>query len=241
MTRHHLAEFYMLEAELVDMNSLDQLLDLTEHMIKQVIVNTFKKFNSSKILEQINKSEYVKLKENKKNKLPKDYTEFILNLAQVSFKRITYKTAIDLLNEKKPNSIKYGDDFNKEQEKLLAENFDQTPVFVTNYPKSLKPFYMRQNLEQPDLVDNFDLLAPYVGEIVGGSLREFRYGVLLEAMEKQKLNLDDYKNYLETKKFGSMKMGGFGLGMERFIQFLLNIDNIKDTCAFPRSIYNCKM
>ncbi len=241
MTRHHLAEFYMLEVELIDMNNLEELLDLTEKMIKQVIINTFKNFNSSQIFEQINKSEYGQMKGNKKNKIPKDYKEFILNLAQVSFKRITYRAAIDLLNEKKPNSIKYGDDFNKEQEKLLTEYFDQTPVFVTNYPKILKPFYMRQNLEQPDLVDNFDLLAPYVGEIVGGSLREFRYDLLLEAMERQKLNLDDYKSYLETKKFGSMKMGGFGLGLERLIQFLLNIENIKDTCAFPRSIYNCKM
>jgi asparaginyl-tRNA synthetase len=100
---------------------------------------------------------------------------------------------------------------------------------------------MRRNQERSDLVDNFDLLVPNVGEIVGGSLREHNYKLLLEAMEEQGLNLHDYKEYLETKKYGAMKMGGFGLGLERFVQFLLNIQNIKDTCAFPRSLHNCKM
>lgn len=236
MTRHHLAEFYMLEVELIDMNDLTQLLDLTENMIKQVILNTFKRFNAELFFELLNKTEPKSAQKTVKN-----YREFILNLAQANFARITYKEAVELINKKKPNSIKYGDDLNKEQEKFLVKCFKQTPVFVTNYPKSLKPFYMRQNEQDSDLVDNFDLLAPYVGEIVGGSLREHRYDLLVSAMKKQNLNLDNYASYLETKKFGSMKMGGFGLGLERFVQFLLNIENIKDVCAFPRSIYNCKM
>ena len=100
---------------------------------------------------------------------------------------------------------------------------------------------MRTCKEDADLVENFDLLAPFVGEIVGGSLRENNYNYLIEAMKRQNLNLDHYEQYLETKRFGSMKMAGFGLGLERFIQFLLNIENIKDVTALPRSIYNCKM
>lgn len=130
---------------------------------------------------------------------------------------------------------------NKEQEKLLVDYFEHVPVFVTHYPKSLKPFYMRQNLESPEFVDNFDLLAPYVGEIVGGSLREHRLDLLTEAMQNQNIDIEKYKDYLETKKYGAMKMGGFGLGLERFIQFLINVENIRDTCAFPRSLRQCKM
>lgn len=234
MTRHHLAEFYMLEVELIDMDNLDQLLDLTETMIKDVIVNVYNKFNTQYFFNSLSQTE-------KTDSKTKNYTDFILNLAKSNFVRITYREAIDLLNKKKPKSIEYGQDFSKEQEKLLVDYFKQTPVFVTKYPKSLKPFYMRTCKEDADLVENFDLLAPFVGEIVGGSLRENNYSYLIEAMKRQNLNLDHYEQYLETKRFGSMKMAGFGLGLERFIQFLLNIENIKDVTALPRSIYNCKM
>lgn len=241
MTRHHLAEFYMLEVELIDMNSLDQLLDLTETMVKHVITHVYKSFDVNSFLKVLNKTEHDQLKTNKKNLTAINYSEFILNICNSKFIRITYQQAVDLLNQIKPKSIEYGQDFSKEQEKLLVNHFKLIPVFVTNYPKSLKPFYMRENLENSNLVDNFDLLAPYVGEIVGGSLREHRYEHLVQAMKRQNLNLANYKPYLETKKYGSMKMGGFGLGLERFIQFLLNIENIKDVCAFPRSIYSCKL
>jgi asparaginyl-tRNA synthetase len=93
----------------------------------------------------------------------------------------------------------------------------------------------------PNVVENFDLLVQNVGELVGGSAREYRYDILLDSIKTQGLNLDNYKLYLETKEFGGMKMGGFGIGLERFMQFLLNIDNIRDTCAFPRHWEYCKM
>ena len=111
--------------------------------------------------------------------------------------------------------IEFGQDLNKEQEKLLVSHFENVPVFVTHYPKSMKPFYMRQNIEDPLFVDNFDLLAPHVGEIIGGSLREYRIELLTEAMNKKNLNIECYSSYLETKKYGAMRMGGFGLGLER--------------------------
>ena len=222
-TRHHLAEFYMLEAELVDMNNIGQLLDFTEALVKTVISNVCAKFDAE-FFENFCDTNFKnnnKTDSNRKIAL-KNHIEFILALVKKDFVRLSYTEAIELLNTnlgKRKKIVKkrlqFGDDLNKEEEKLLVELVDNKPVFVINYPRSLKPFYMRQSDEHPDLVDNFDLLVPNVGEIVGGSLREYRLDLLREAMLKQNLNLDCYKSYLETKKFGSMKMGGFGLGFER--------------------------
>jgi asparaginyl-tRNA synthetase len=242
MTRHHLAEFYMLEAELIDMNQLDSLLDFTEALVKDVALNSYKRFPSD-LLASFNKQP---LKEPKAAL----YTDMIKSILEKPFVRITYSEAVVLINKllkgkqgrkMTKKSIEFGEDLNKEQEKLLVSHFENVPVFVTHYPTALKPFYMRQNIERPEFVDNFDLLAPFVGEIVGGSLREYRLEVLREAMKKQGLDVEAYGGYLETKKFGGMRMGGFGLGLERFMQFLLNIENIRDTCAFPRSLHHCKM
>ncbi len=240
MTRHHLAEFYMLEAELIDMNNLESLLEFTETLVRDVALNTYNKF-SSEFLSSFSRPNYPK------NSM---YTEMIKLLIEKPFVRITYSEAVELikkllnskLNKKMTKkSIEFGEDFNKEQEKLLVSHFENVPVFVTHYPTALKPFYMRQNVDRPEFVDNFDLLAPFVGEIVGGSLREYRLEILKEAMKKQGLDTEVYAGYLETKKFGGMKMGGFGLGLERFMQFLLNIENIRDTSAFPRALNHCKM
>lgn len=149
--------------------------------------------------------------------------ELIMNkLKTKKFVRITYKEAVDILNKlildkkrklnlSKKNQLSYGDDINKEQEKLLVEYFDNTPTFVTNYPKSMKPFYMRQNDQDATLVDNFDLLAPFVGEIVGGSNREYRVDILTETINKQNLDIGLFNDYLNSKKYGGMKMGGFGI------------------------------
>ena len=148
--------------------------------------------------------------------------EFIIDkLTSKKFIRITYMEAIDILNKlildkkrklnlSKRVQVNYGDDINKEQEKLLVEYFDQTPTFITNYPKSMKPFYMRQNDQDSRLVDNFDLLAPFVGEIVGGSNREYRMDILIESIKNQNLNINLFNDYLNSKKYGGMKMGGFG-------------------------------
>lgn len=241
LTRHHLAEFYMLEAELVDMNGLNQILDHVERFLKEVCLNTYEKFSKNDL--------DIILSNQAKNNM--NYAEFITgSLKDKNFIRIKYKEAIEILNRllaKKKYShlakkkIEFGEDLNKEQEKLLVEYFEQVPVFVTNYPKAIKPFYMRQSLEDELEVENFDLLAPRVGEIIGGSLREHRLDLLTDSIRKQNLDLNVFKYYLETKKYGAMKMGGYGLGLERLIQFLVNIENIRDTCAFPRSLYNCKM
>ena len=134
------------------------------------------------------------------------------------FKRITYTHALDILNEstknekvksaKKLSPLAFGDDLNKEQEKHLVELLGGMPVFLTHYPKRIKPFYMRKCATNGDLVENFDLLVPGVGEIVGGSLRESRVEILEENIKRNGLDLNAFGLYLETKKFGSMKMGG---------------------------------
>ncbi|CAF0831021.1 unnamed protein product [Brachionus calyciflorus] len=243
MTRHHLAEFYMLEAEMIDMNSLDQILDLTENFLKQVSLKTYDVFDKNLL--------HLILNKNKPKTSGLEYIEKITNtFNSKKFVRITYQEALDILNKllntKKyskliKKKIEFGEDMNKEQEKLLVEYFQDTPVFVTKYPKSIKPFYMRQSEDNEKLVENFDLLAPHVGEIIGGSLREHRIDLLNDAIKNQDLEPQVFDLYLETKKFGAMRMGGWGLGLERFMQFLINIENIRDVSSFPRSLYNCKM
>lgn len=211
----------MLEAELVDMNNIDQLLDFTEKLVKDVTLNVYGKFKPDFL------SSFSPVDKNKKAKdtvSTPAHPDLIRNLMNKKFVRITYSDAIEILNEllkgklgKKmaKKKIEFGEDMNKEQEKMLVDYFEQTPVFVTHYPTMLKPFYMQQSEEMSGCVENFDLLAPFVGEIVGGSLREYRLDVLTEAMKRQNLDLDDYKCYLDSKKYGAMQMGGFGLGMER--------------------------
>jgi asparaginyl-tRNA synthetase len=228
----------MLEAELIDMDNLDKLLDFTESLIRNVTLNIYDRVGVDFL------SSFKKI--NKKTNASEIHSNFILDVISQKFIRLKYSEAVDILNrilkgklgktylrnwfiiiiliiffdlgrKITKKSIEFGEDLNKEQEKLLVEYFDNVPVFVTHYPKSLKPFYMRENLESQFLVDNFDLLAPGVGEIVGGSLREYRIDLLEKAMHKQKLDLKSYESYLETKKYGAMKMGGFGLGLERLL------------------------
>lgn len=239
LTRHHLAEFYMLEAELIDMRTLDQLMDLAEDFLRQVSLDTLNQltrspvtsFSSSSSSSSAHITSLIDMFESKKR-----------------FERVTYEQALEILNntnkkKKTFKKIEFGQDLNKEQEKLLVEHFGgRTPVFVSHYPREIKPFYMRQSIsDDRRVVENFDLLVPRVGEIIGGSLREYRLDMLEDAMRRQGLDLGQYSMYLETKRFGGMRLGGFGLGLERLVQFLFDVENIRDTCAFPRSLYNCKM
>ena len=149
---------------------------------------------------------------NKSQTTSTPHVDTIRTLMSKSFKRVKYEDAIRILNEspktKSKKTLTYGDDLNKEQEKLLVQLLDMTPVFLTHFPKRIKPFYMRQCDTNEDVVENFDLLVPNVGEIVGGSLRENRYELLVENIKRNELDLNRFGIYLETKKFGSMQMGG---------------------------------
>ncbi len=164
ISRHHLTEFYMIEAELINMNSIDNLLDFVEDFIKNVCLNAYKAISSHDldcIFNYMNKNKGENLYEKHKNE-----KETIMSK---KFLRLTYDDALKLINAnggKKIKMLNYGEDLGKEHEKFILKHFKGSPVFLINYPKSLKPFYMRNNRDNRDLVDNFDLLVDDVGKSV---------------------------------------------------------------------------
>ncbi len=182
------------------------------------------------------------------NKLAKEHPEVLKEfgvkpaaLLQIRppFKRLSYDAAIELLQQK-GSSKKWGDDFGVEEEKLLTEEEDK-PIFVYNWPKDLKAFYMPVNPKDPRTVLCSDMLAPHGhGEIIGGSEREWRYKELIERMNEKGLNMDNYSWYLDLRKYGSVPHAGFGMGMERIVKWMLNLDHIRDATAFPRMINRIK-
>ncbi|XP_066253797.1 asparaginyl-tRNA synthetase [Euwallacea similis] len=212
-SRFHLSEFYMLELEKAFLSKLEELVDIVEDLVKNVSEEVITKNRED--LEAC-RCENVNYKWLDKN-----------------FIRISYNEALDILSNKLNKSIDNG--IVKDHEIALSCFFDNTPVFVLEWPKEEKPFYMKE-------IDNnkvaaFDLLVPQVGEIAGGSLRENNLETLtLKIPDNGQLDW-----YLDLRKFGNTPTGGFGLGFERFIQFLLGIDNIKDCIPFPRWPHNCKL
>ena len=151
------------------------------------------------------------------------------------FKRLSYGQAIELLQEKGSDK-KWGDDFGVEEEKLLTENEDK-PIFVYNWPKEIKAFYMPENPKDKRTVLCADMLAPHGhGEIIGGSEREWRYDALVKRMKELNMNLANYNWYIDLRKYGSVPHAGFGLGIERVIKWMLNLDHIRDAIPFPRVI-----
>ena len=178
------------------------------------------------------------------NKLAKEHTDILkffsvepdsLMKIRPPFKRLSYDQAIALLQEKGSDK-KWGDDFGVEEEKLLTENEDK-PIFVYNWPKEIKAFYMPVNPKDERTVLCADMLAPHGhGEIIGGSEREWRYEELVERMKELNMNLDNYSWYIDLRKYGSVPHAGFGLGIERVIKWMLNLDHIRDAIPFPRVI-----
>jgi len=154
------------------------------------------------------------------------------------FERIPYTEAVNIL-QKKGLVINWGDDLQREHEKFLCETYVQKPVFVTDWPLSIKPFYMRINNDKKT-VSNFDLLVPSVGEIIGGSAREERLSVLEERMKQLNMNPHNYQWYLDLRRYGSTPHAGFGLGFERLLQFATGIKNIRDVMPIPRYPGYCK-
>lgn len=216
-SRFHLSEFYMIEAEIAFVDNVQVLTRFVEDLLKKVTGKLFGQMGED--FDRCQGSEECPW-------LNKE------------FPTITYKQAVDILNNKTDNfkeSFNPNEGFSKEHELFLVKQFDNIPVFVINWPKEMKPFYMKEN---PDgTVAAFDLLCPTVGELVGGSLRENDYNNLSRKTPKDN-NLDWY---LELRKFGSVKTGGFGLGFERYLQTILGISNIKDTIPFPRWPHNCSL
>jgi asparaginyl-tRNA synthetase len=226
-TPRHAAEFWMIEPEIAFADIKDDM-DLAEEMIKYLI--RFVLDNAPQEMAFFNS--FI-------DKGLKDRLEGIL---KSDFERVTYTEAIRLLKESEKEfeyPVEWGSDLQTEHERYLTEMVFKKPVFVTDYPKDIKAFYMRLN-EDEKTVAAMDLLVPGVGEIIGGSQREERLEVLKEKMLKNGLKEEDYWWYLELRKYGGVKHAGFGLGFERLIMYLTGMSNIRDVIPFPRTVGNAE-
>ncbi|MFI3210283.1 MAG: asparagine--tRNA ligase [Peptostreptococcaceae bacterium] len=226
-TQRHASEFWMIEPEIC-FADLDDNMDLAEDMIKYIIEYCME--NAPEEMEFFNSF------------VDKGLLERLNNVVSSEFTRVTYTKAVELLIEsghKFDYPVEWGCDLQTEHERYLTEQIFNKPVFVTDYPKDIKAFYMRMN-EDNKTVRAMDLLVPGVGEIVGGSQREERYDVLLDKIKEMGLNEEDYWWYLELRKFGTVTHSGFGLGFERIIMYMTGVTNIRDVIPFPRTPKNAE-
>ncbi|XP_025831726.1 probable asparagine--tRNA ligase, mitochondrial [Agrilus planipennis] len=219
-SRLHLSEFYMLEAELAFINKISEILNVIENLLKTV---------TRRVLET-----------------SQDDINYLTNNKDFSwldkpFVILTYDEAINILSSKlkmPDTDARSETEFSKEDELAVVSYCGNLPTFVINWPKQVKAFYMRECEDNPKKVSALDLLVPGVGEIVGGGLRENTYEKLQKNIPSDDKN---FEWYLELRKFGGVPTGGFGLGFERYLQFLLDIENIKDAIPFPRWPHNCQL
>lgn len=221
-TQRHAAEFWMIEPEIAFAN-LDDDIDLISNMIKYVV-----KYVMDRCQEELKFFNQF---------YDKELLSKLENIVNSDFARITYTEAISLL--KKSNyefkyPVEWGSDLQTEHERYITEQIYKKPVFVTDYPKEIKAFYMRLN-DDNKTVAAVDLLVPGVGEIVGGSQREERLELLEDRIKKLNLNIEDYQWYLDLRRYGGVKHAGFGLGFERLIMYLTGVSNIRDVIPFPRT------
>lgn len=238
-TTRHLAEFWMIEPEMA-FYDLEDNANLAEAFIKYIIKYAME--NNREDLEFLAQ----RLADEEKQKPQNDRAEMGL-LEKLSFvvdndfERLTYTEAIEILRNSNHNKKKkfqyliegWGTDLQSEHERYLVEKHFKKPVILTDYPKEIKSFYMRQN-EDGKTVAAMDILAPGIGEIVGGSQREERMDKLTERMEEMGIPADELWWYLDTRKFGTCPHAGFGLGFERLVQFVTGMGNIRDVIPFPR-------
>ena len=221
-TPRHAAEFWMMEPEMAFADLYDYM-DNAEAMIKYVIRYVLETCpNDIDFFNQF---------------VDKGLKERLTNLVNSEFVRVTYTEAVELLkphNDKFQYKVEWGCDLQTEHERFLTEQIYNKPVFVTNYPKEIKSFYMRLD-DDGKTVAAADMLVPGVGELCGGSQREERVDVLLARMEECGLNPEDYQWYIELRKFGGVKHAGYGLGFERLIMYITGIANIRDVIPFPRT------
>ena len=227
-TTRHAAEFWMIEPEIA-FADLNDNMELAESMLKYIIryvmenapeeMNFFNSFVDKGLLERLN------------------------HVVNSEFAHVTYTEAIKLLeenNDKFDYKVSWGCDLQTEHERYLTEQIYKRPVFVTDYPKDIKAFYMKMN-EDGKTVAAMDCLVPGIGEIIGGSQREDDYDKLVKRMDEMGLNREDYEFYLDLRKYGSTRHAGFGLGFERCVMYLTGMSNIRDVLPFPRTVNNCDL
>ena len=221
-TNRHAAEFWMIEPEIAFADLKDDM-DLQQDMIKYVIKDVLEKCPEE--LEFFN------------NFVDKGLIDRLHHIVDSDFARITYTEAVEILEKHKDKfqyPVFWGADLQTEHERYLTEEIFKKPTFVTDYPKEIKAFYMRQN-DDGKTVAAADLLVPGVGEICGGSQREERMDLLTARMKELGLKEEDYWWYLDLRKYGGVKHSGFGLGFERLIMYLTGMQNIRDVIPFPRT------
>ncbi len=226
-TARHAAEFWMIEPEIAfaDLDDNMQLAwDMIQYIIKHVLTNCkqelefFNSFVDKTLLDRLN------------------------DLAKSTYKKVTYTEAVELLKksgEKFSYPVEWGCDLQTEHERYLTEQIFKSPVFVIDYPKEIKSFYMRLN-DDGKTVAAMDMLVPGVGEIIGGSQREERIDILLERMAELGLKEEDYWWYVNLRRYGGTKHAGYGLGFERIIMYLTGVSNIRDVIPYPRTVGNAE-
>lgn len=220
-TARHLAEFWMIEPEMAFADLSDDM-DNAEQFIKFALSYVLKHCRED--LEFFN------------NFISKTLLERLVQVIETPFERASYTYAVRIIEKsgkKFDYPLKWGMDLQTEHERYLSEEYFAKPVFITDYPREIKPFYMRLN-DDGKTVANMDLLVPRIGEIIGGSQREERLEILKERMKQMNLKAEDYWWYLELREFGSVPHAGYGVGFERLVQFATGIENIRDIMAFPR-------
>ena len=227
-TTRHAAEFWMIEPEMA-FADLNDNMRVAEDMLKYVI-----KYVMDNAPEEINFFNSF---------IDKGLVERLESVLNSDFGHVTYTEAVGILekhNDKFDYKVFWGCDLQTEHERYLTEQIFKKPVFVTDYPKEIKAFYMKMN-EDGKTVAAMDCLVPGIGEIIGGSQREDDYDKLLKRMEELGLNKEDYDFYLDLRKYGSVRHSGFGLGFERCVMYLTGMANIRDVIPFPRTVGTCDL
>ncbi len=227
-TTRHAAEFWMIEPEIAFADLQDDMI-LAESMLKYVIRYVLE--HAPEEMDFFNRF------------VDKGLIERLEHVANSEFAHVTYTEAIEILeknNDKFEYKVSWGADLQTEHERYLTDEVFKRPVFVTDYPKEIKAFYMKMN-EDGKTVAAMDCLVPGIGEIIGGSQREDDYDKLVARMEECGLRKEDYDFYLDLRKYGSTRHAGFGLGFERCVMYLTGMSNIRDVIPFPRTVNNCDL
>ncbi|WP_314827509.1 asparagine--tRNA ligase [Oribacterium parvum] len=227
-TQRHAAEFWMIEPEMA-FADLEDVMFIAEDMLKYIIQYVL--INAPEELEFLNQF------------VDKELLARLQNIVKSDFARVSYTEAVELLskeNDRFDYKVEWGCDLQTEHERYLTEEVFKRPVFVTDYPKDIKAFYMKLN-EDGKTVAAVDCLVPGIGEIIGGSQREDDLEKLTKRMEEMKMNLEEYQFYLDLRKYGSTRHGGFGLGFERAVMYITGMSNIRDVLPFPRTVGNCEL
>ena len=226
-TQRHAAEFWMIEPEIAFADLQDDM-DLAEGMIKYIINYVLE--NAPEEMKFFNQF------------VSKGVLDRVKAVAESDFKRLPYTEAIEILlkaDKKFENPVSWGIDLSTEHERYLTDEVFKAPVFVTDYPKDIKAFYMRLNDDQKT-VAAMDLLVPGVGELIGGSQREERLEILEQRMDEIGVPKEELDWYLDLRRYGGVKHAGFGLGFERMIMYITGVENIRDVVPFPRTPKNAE-